>query len=486
MPVSLVHVFEFQYQSKQFSFGMCFRVFNLNINLWYSEYSFCFISFEIFIDDWLLTQRINEDKDDCVIMNTQYINLINHAESLWPNDRNTSWKFYKRLFEKFQYDYHACDPNILSTLQDISQKAFIMNDYKVGYDASELGKQFCDRLVSCGVLDNANLNEFRFMFLSFINYIYMVQDKYPKKNVQQLLQKQMKNMDINNNENDMNLADLFRDDIKMDDTVNDIVNENDINNELESFLNTSTDKTEINIDNSKNTIDTDNNDNNNSSNNNSNNNNNNSNSHDNIKSDDSKIDETIETHQEPTKSININKSQNNGNNKKKDKKNDFRKSEQHHHKPKKVVKHVNKKLKKHVSRIKKAKKKKKGNKHGKHYNNNKHSNNKHNNNNNSNNNNNNNNDNNHDIMDDENMEIVYTFDKNNIVNKFINDKDNDTKNVNNMDDELNNKIIEFMSTVSVLFPDCNDFIDWIGNDIIKYEEKLQIIMDIFKHTVTVL
>ena len=63
-------------------------------------------------------------------------------------------------------------------------------DYDIGYKSSELGKYFCERLTSGGIVDNCHLAQFRFIYLSFMNYIYLVQSENPTKNINEMLQKE--------------------------------------------------------------------------------------------------------------------------------------------------------------------------------------------------------------------------------------------------------------------------------------------------------
>ena len=135
--------------------------------------------------DQLLTQRMCEK--DCILNNKQHINLLNYARSSWVSSPANSWKFYQRLFTNYQYNYHPFDPDILSLLQEISNKAFMMKDYQIGYDSAELGKQFCERLTGCGVVDNCHLAQFRFIFLSFLHYLHLIKQKFPNQQIDAIM-----------------------------------------------------------------------------------------------------------------------------------------------------------------------------------------------------------------------------------------------------------------------------------------------------------
>eukprot|EP01084_Bolivina_argentea_P263112 445214_1 len=380
----------------------------------------------------LLIGRINEN--DCIINNKQHINLLHFARTNWSRESNKnnqpiiSWKFYKKLFTEYQYYYHPFDPDILSLLQEISQKAFMIKDYKIGYDAAELGRQFCLRLTSSGIIEQCHLTEFRFIFLSFLNYLHLIKSQYPNQQIEEIMKLNTKINDINdtNDINDINVTDQ-----NDNDSDNDVVLMNDdiLVKMFENDAMISGDKNEQN----DNVIEQD-------------------------IFDGSNADiETIET----VKSIDSNK------------KADVIVSKGKKDKKKNIVQHKHKnKNNKNNHRKQKSKGKKyihgkqKGNKY-KHKQKQKYGS-KHNNK---------NNDKKRDIM---------VKDKNVKVYKFGNDeyaeyderlfemKDEEEDEMEQtLEYELNEKIIELFATRSILFPKFQDFEQWIGNDLLVLDNRIE-------------
>eukprot|EP01083_Nonionella_stella_P020842 57812_1 len=169
---------------------------------------------EEYVDnDELLAQRMSQK--ECVMNGKEHQNLLKFARSNWKNTTATqtmdnAWKFYKRLWNEYRYHYHPFDPDVLSLLEEMSQKAFMIKDYQIGYDAAELGREFAVRLPSCGVMEHCHLMEFKFIFLSFVNYLHLVKNECPQHDIEKIMNTQW-NGDSVVRMNDDILAQMFED-----------------------------------------------------------------------------------------------------------------------------------------------------------------------------------------------------------------------------------------------------------------------------------
>jgi len=136
-------------------------------------------------------------KSQISVSESKHVNLIKHASKLWeqkPSKRtgpDVAWMFYKRCWEKYNIGYSYTDPDCIWMLAEYVEKAFHVNDWKIGMEVCEMGLEFCSQLMVENFTRNAVNAEIYFAFYKCVFCIETVPSSFYKLK-QKELQKKIK------------------------------------------------------------------------------------------------------------------------------------------------------------------------------------------------------------------------------------------------------------------------------------------------------